>query len=59
MYSSPLNRNTDRYYDKAGRMTRITRLEVMTQPSDLPEILDLFKSTPESQAGRDKPDADR
>jgi hypothetical protein len=42
-----------------GRMTRITRLEVMTQPSDLPEILDLFKSTPESQAGRDKPDADR
>ncbi len=42
-----------------GRMTRITRLEVMTQPADLPEILDLFKSTPESQAGREKPDADR
>lgn len=41
------------------RMTRITRLEVMTQPADLPEILDLFKSTPESHPGPDKPDADR
>jgi len=40
-------------------MTRITRLEVMSQPADLPEILDLFKSTPESQPGRDKPDDNR
>lgn len=36
-----------------GRMTRITRLEVMPQPPDLPELLDLFKSTPESQPGSD------
>jgi PAS domain S-box-containing protein len=42
-----------------SRMTRITRLEVMSQPADLPEILDLFKSTPEAQAGRDKPDSAR
>ncbi|HET8577571.1 MAG TPA: PAS domain S-box protein [Methylomirabilota bacterium] len=42
-----------------NRMTRITRLEVMSQPAELPEILDLFKSTPESQAARDKPDAKR
>ncbi len=49
-----------------SRMTRITRLEVMSQPADLPEILDLFKSTPESQKsppesqpGRDRSDASR
>jgi PAS domain S-box-containing protein len=42
-----------------NRMTRITRLEVMSQPADLPEILDLFKSTPESRSAPGKPNVDR
>jgi hypothetical protein len=33
------------------RMAHITRLEALPHPPDLPEILDLFRSTGEPQPG--------
>ncbi|HET7876107.1 MAG TPA: PAS domain S-box protein [Methylomirabilota bacterium] len=48
-----------RIEDIVGRMAHITRLEVMPQPTDLPEILDLFKSTSEPESSTPEREADR